>query len=118
MFGIAVLVRTARAAAASLREGLESLRARATADRPADPDELVTIATYDKSTNAHIALGRLAAEGIPAQLFDSHMVQMESAIALGGIKLRVSRSDAEAARKVLETDYSAALEDVEGQDGE
>ena len=114
MFGIAVLAR----ATASLRKGLASLRAREAEDRPADPDELVTVATYDKSTNAHIALGRLSAEGIQAQLFDSHMTQMESAIAFGGIKLRVSRGDEKAARRVLETDYSAVLEDVDEERGE
>src|SRR5579871_741623 len=75
-------------------------------------DEFVTVATYDKVTDAHIALGRLSAEGIEAQLFDDHMVQMDwmYSIALGGIKLRVSRGDEKAARKVLETDYSKTLE--------
>src|SRR5277367_549972 len=76
-------------------------------------DELVSVATYDKATNAHIALGRLSAEGIKAQLFDQNMVQMESAIALGGVKLRVARGDEKAARKVLETDYSKTLEDAD-----
>jgi hypothetical protein len=76
-------------------------------------DEFVTVATYDKATNAHIALGRLSAVGIEAQLFDQNMVQMESAIALGGIKLRVARDDEKAARVVLETDYSKTLEDAD-----
>jgi len=87
-----------------------------TALDPADPmDELVTVATYDKVTDAHIALGRLSAEGIEAQLFDDQMVQMDwlYAIALGGIKLRVTRGDEKAAREVLATDYSASLNDVD-----
>ena len=82
----------------------------------ADPmDELVTVATYDKVTDAHIALGRLSAEGIEAQLFDDQMVQMDwlYAIALGGIKLRVTRGDEKAARQVLETDYSKVLEETD-----
>ena len=84
-------------------------------DPAASMDELVTVATYDKSTDAHIALGRLSAEGIEAQLFDDNMVQMDwlYAIALGGIKLRVTRGDEKAARDVLATDYSAVLNDVD-----
>jgi len=78
-------------------------------------DEFVTVATYDKSIDAHIALGRLAAEGIEAMLFDEQMVQMDwlYSIALGGIKLRVARSDVDAAQRVLETDYSHDLDDVD-----
>ena len=78
-------------------------------------DEFVTVATYDKVTDAHIALGRLSAEGIEAQLFDQNMVQMDwlYSIALGGIKLRVARGDEKAARQVLETDYSKTLEDAD-----
>ena len=74
-------------------------------------DEFVTVATYDTVVDAHIALGRLSAEGIEARLFDENMVQVAGPIALGGIKLRVSRGDEKAARAVLETDYSKTLED-------
>jgi len=78
-------------------------------------DEFITIATYDKVTDAHIALGRLSAEGIEAKLFDQNMVQMDwlYSIALGGVKLRVARGDEKAARTVLATDYSATLNDVD-----
>lgn len=78
-------------------------------------DEYVTIATYDKTTNAHIAMGRLAAEGIRALLFDDNMVQMDwlYAIALGGIKLRVTRSNESLARTILSTDYSHDLDDMD-----
>lgn len=82
---------------------------------PADMDEYVTVATFDKSTDAHIALGRLAAEGVHALLFDDNMVQMDwlYAIALGGIKLRVQRVDEARARRILATDYSHDLDDVD-----
>ena len=116
MIGITALVRLTQALAPSLTEGVESWRhARAAAEPPelaAPADEFVTIATYDKLMDAHIALGRLSAEGIQAQLFDDHMVQMDwlYALAVGGIKLRVTREDAQAARKVLETDYSGTLD--------
>lgn len=78
-------------------------------------DEFVTVATYDRITDAHIALGRLAAEGIEAMLFDDQMVQMDwlYSIALGGIKLRVARSKAKTAQRVLNTDYSHELDDVD-----
>jgi hypothetical protein len=78
-------------------------------------DEYVTIATYDKTIDAHIALGRLAAEGIRAQLFDDNMVQMDwlYAIALGGIKLRVPLADEHVARIILTTDYSHDLDDMD-----
>ncbi|HEX5340315.1 MAG TPA: DUF2007 domain-containing protein [Gammaproteobacteria bacterium] len=84
-------------------------------DLQPEMDELVTVATYDQSLDAHIALGRLAAEGIQAMLFDDQMVQMDwlYSIALGGIKLRVAQSDADAARQVLETDYSHDLDDID-----
>ncbi|HET7921657.1 MAG TPA: hypothetical protein VFM15_02770 [Gammaproteobacteria bacterium] len=78
-------------------------------------DEFVTVATYDRTTDAHIALGRLAAEGIAARLFDEQMVQMDwlYAIALGGIKLCVAQRDAASARRVLATDYSHELDGVD-----
>jgi hypothetical protein len=84
-------------------------------DLIADMDEYITIATFDKTTDAHIALGRLGAEGIRALLFDDNMVQMDwlYAIALGGIKLRVTRADENQARRILATDYSHDLDDVD-----
>ena len=84
-------------------------------DLQSNMDEFVTIATFDKTTEAHIAMGRLAAEGIQAVLFDDNMVQMDwlYAIALGGIKLRVTRGDETAARRILATDYSHDLDDVD-----
>lgn len=116
MLSFAVLSRLAQTCAPLLKESVRALRTPTPTEDPRPPmDEFVTIATYDKVTDAHIALGRLAAEGIEAQLFDDHLVQMDwlYSIAVGGIKLRVSRGDAKAARVVLETDYSAVLDDVE-----
>jgi hypothetical protein len=84
-------------------------------DTASPMDEFVTVATYDKVIDAHIALGRLSAEGIEAQLFDEHAIQMDWLYfsALGGIKLRVPRGDEKAAHQVLATDYSASLNDVD-----
>lgn len=118
MLSFAALARLAETCVPLLKDGLGSLR-RPTPpsprEDPSEMDEFVTVATYDRVIDAHIALGRLLAEGIEAQLFDDNMVQMDwlYSIALGGIKLRVARTDAKAARAVLETDYSAVLDEVE-----
>ena len=110
MVAFAALTRMIRALLPALRSARRAYR-----PRPAPDLGYVTVATYDTVTAAHIALGRLEAEGIRAELFDDHMVQMDwlYAIALGGIKLKVSREDAARARLVLETDYSADLDDVD-----
>ena len=115
MLSFATLARLVQTLTPLVKDGAEKLRhPQPTEAPPPSMDEFVTIATYDKVTDAHIALGRLAAEGIEGQLFDDHLVQMDwlYSIAVGGIKLRVSRGDAKAAREVLETDYSAVLDDV------
>jgi hypothetical protein len=122
VFSIAALTHLVRTLALPLRESVQGWREPREPPPPkdlrADMDEFVTIATYDKVIDAHIALGRLLAEGIEAQLFDEQMVQMDwlYSIALGGIKLRVTRGDAKAAREVLATDYSAVLDEVDKDD--
>lgn len=74
---------------------------------------LLTVATFDLMTDAHIALERLRAEGIEAWLADEHLVQTDwlYSIAVGGIKLQVRPEDAARARVVLDTDYSAEMDD-------
>lgn len=73
--------------------------------------DLVTVATFDNSPAAHIAKGRLAAEGIPCWLKDENLGQTDWLynIAVGWIKLQVEPADAERARTVLDTDYSDSL---------
>ncbi|NIP73524.1 MAG: DUF2007 domain-containing protein [Gammaproteobacteria bacterium] len=75
---------------------------------------MVTVGTYEDMVNAHIALGRLKAEGIPAFLADEHLVQTDwlYSIAVGGIKLQVEPRHAARAREILATDYSGDI-DVE-----
>lgn len=77
---------------------------------------MVTVATFDNMVDAHIALGRLQAEGIRASLADEHLVQTDwlYSIAVGGIKLQVEPELAERARRILATDYSDAAEDPDG----
>ncbi|MGD8998905.1 MAG: hypothetical protein PVF75_00700 [Granulosicoccaceae bacterium] len=77
----------------------------------------VTIARYDTMPEAHIALGRLTAEGIEAWLADENLVQTDwlYSIAVGGIKLQVEPGNVERALAILATDYSDTLsaEDID-----
>ena len=121
MISFAALARLVQTLAPLVKDGAEEPRSPQPHEDPQpDMDEFVTVATYDKAIDAHIALGRLSAEGIEAQLFDEQMVQMDwlYSIALGGIKLRVARSDAQAAQQVLQTDYSAALDETDRNEPE
>ena len=70
------------------------------------------IARFDTMPEAHIAMGRLEAEGIEAWLADEHLVQTDwlYSIAVGGIKLQVNAEDAQRALEILNTDYSDELE--------
>ena len=72
------------------------------------------IARYDGMPEAHIAMGRLAAEGIESWLADEHLVQTDwlYSIAVGGIKLQVADDDAERAIAILDTDYSDTLDNA------
>ena len=75
--------------------------------------DFVTVATFDFSTDAHIALGRLEAEGIEAHLMDEHLVQTDLlySIAVGGIKLQVEPQDAERALAILAEDHSDEIDE-------
>lgn len=74
---------------------------------------MVTIATFENMVDAHIALGRLRVEDIPAYLSDEHLVQTDwlYSIAVGGIKLQVEPQYVDQARKVLATDYSQDVDE-------
>jgi hypothetical protein len=62
-----------------------------------------TIASYHDPIEAHIACGRLRAEGIDAHVADDQMAvaNWEWRLAVGGTRLRVADTDAERARYVL-----------------
>ncbi|WP_347158434.1 DUF2007 domain-containing protein [Pontibacter chitinilyticus] len=66
-------------------------------------ERLITIATCNGLTEAHILKGRLEAEGILCFLGDEHIVGAQPfyAVAVGGIKLRVPENDVEEARAIL-----------------
>lgn len=74
--------------------------------------DFVTVAAFDTSPEAHIAMGRLEAEGIDCYLTDEHLVQTDwlYSIAVGGIKLQVPAPHAERARQILARDDSGEIE--------
>jgi hypothetical protein len=65
--------------------------------------DVVTIATYAKPEEAHLARLRLCREDIPAFIKDEHLVQTAWTwtILAGGVKLQVAEDDAEQARALL-----------------
>lgn len=78
--------------------------------------DFVTVATFDTSPEAHIAMGRLQAEGIDCHLADEHLVQTDwlYSIAVGGIKLQVIPENAQKALQILARDDS---QEVDGNEG-
>jgi hypothetical protein len=65
--------------------------------------DVVTIATYAKPEEAHLARLRLCREDIPAFVIGEAVVQLNWAwtILVGGVRLQVAEDDAENARRVL-----------------
>jgi hypothetical protein len=68
-----------------------------------DEEPLMTVATFDSLTAAEIARAVLDAEGIRSFLADGEMVNTAWILsgALGGVKLKVAKSDFLAAERVL-----------------
>jgi hypothetical protein len=64
---------------------------------------LTTVARFADPLEAHIACGRLRAEGIAAHVADAHMglANWEWRLAVGGTRVLVDERDAELARKVV-----------------
>lgn len=74
--------------------------------------EFITVATFDTSPEAHIAMGRLRAEGIDCHLADEHLVQTDwlYSIAVGGIKLQVTPDQVARAQRILARDDSDTVD--------
>lgn len=78
-----------------------------------------TVARYHDPIEAHIACGRLCAEGIDAHVADDQLglANWEWRLAVGGIRLRVPDADAERARDVLrELDAGDYALEADGSD--
>lgn len=78
--------------------------------------ELVPIASFRDVLDAELAVSSLAAAGIEAQLADDGVVGVAwtYSVAIGGVKVLVSRSDVDAARGILDADHSSELEEALG----
>ncbi|MFT5860192.1 MAG: hypothetical protein ACI865_002300 [Flavobacteriaceae bacterium] len=66
--------------------------------------DLVTIKTFDGAIEAHILQARLEGEGIKCFIFDENIVTMNPLFnfAVGGIKLKINRSDGEKALSIIQ----------------
>lgn len=64
---------------------------------------LVTLRTFEYPIQAHIYKGKLESAGIKAFLFDEHTIGIDPLLsqALGGVKLKVYKSDESQARSLL-----------------
>jgi len=69
----------------------------------ASAPRLVTVASYPSPIEAHLARGRLEAEGLAPVLVDEHLVALHglASLALGGVKLQVPAAEASLARRAL-----------------
>ncbi len=67
------------------------------------PGELITIGSYTTAIEANLVKSLLEAFGIQAVLADHHSINANWSLshALGGVKVRVLESDAEAARELI-----------------
>lgn len=67
---------------------------------------------FDDAIQAHIAKGRLLAEGVTAHIADEHYIwaNWSMSYALGGVKLRVSPDDKNKASAVLSKVYDGSYE--------
>jgi hypothetical protein len=74
-------------------------------------DQLVTIARFDTSGDAHVAKCTLEGAGIYCVLRDEEIVSMVwwYSLLIGGIKLQVRQSDVAAANEILATEPSESL---------
>lgn len=82
--------------------------------------DLVTIESFTSPWEAHIARGRLEAEGIPASVIGEHHIGAHWPIsqALGGVRLMVPKSAAAEALDVLRALHSGKFQaDLEAETG-
>lgn len=78
-------------------------------------EERVVVKTFWKPTFAHRAATELEDAGIPAEVVDDEIVSADPLLAnaVGGVKLRVHRSQADRAREILEGERDGSLDDGE-----
>ena len=74
---------------------------------------MVVVEVFDNPTLAHLARIRLEGGGIEAHVFDENILTVDPLLgpAVGGVKLSVSASDAQAATALLAVEPENARED-------
>jgi Putative prokaryotic signal transducing protein len=70
---------------------------------PGDGDDLVAVARFFATTDAHILAGLLTAEGVPAFVADVHATQAQPhlAIATGGVRVLVHAREEKRAHEIV-----------------
>lgn len=84
-------------------------------------NSLITVATYSFPYEAEISRATLESNGIMAFVVDAHTINMQwlYSNAMGGVRVQVQRKNFEAARLILNTDYSSLVEsEVENDEAE
>ncbi len=79
--------------------------------------ELITIKTFDNSIEAHLLKSKLESENIKCFLFDENIVCLNPLynIAVGGIKLKINKSDIEKASQIINETEKSALTNDQGE---
>ncbi len=79
--------------------------------------DLITIKTFDNFIEAHTMKSKLESENIRCFLFDENIVELNLIynIAVGGIKLKINKSDAEKAIEIINKFEKSALTDDFGE---
>ena len=67
----------------------------------AEHTDLVTIRQFGSQSEALLAKGYLESAGIECFLADANIARLEFPLLIGGMRLQVSPTDAEAARELL-----------------
>ncbi len=82
-----------------------------------EPKILKTVFASNIPVECHIVKGRLEAEGIPCFIFDENIVWVDpfKAVAVGGVKLKVSLDDYIEAKKILSLIDQGILNDEDGE---
>ena len=80
--------------------------------------KLITITSFTNYLEAHIAKGRLEAEGIKTFLADKHYISMVWYLsdALGGIRIQVLEKDQDKAQKIISAHLNGEYEEELNQE--
>jgi rubredoxin len=85
---------------------------------PKSDMELITIKTFDNTSDAYLLKSKLESEGIPSVIFDENMVTLLPLqnITFGGIKLKIHSVDLDKAKELLQTIRDSSITDDNGNE--